>query len=70
MTCNVGGFDRIARAVVGLVLLSLIFIGPQTLWGLLGLIPLGTAVLGWCPLYVLLGLSTCRRQTPPQRSGT
>jgi hypothetical protein len=68
MTCNVGGFDRIARAVLGLVLLSLIFVGPQTLWGLVGLIPLGTAIFGWCPLYVPFGLSSCRPQTHPERS--
>jgi hypothetical protein len=69
MTCNVGGFDRIARAVLGLVLLSLFFVGPQTLWGLVGLIPLGTAIFGWCPLYVPLGFSSCRPQIPSQRNG-
>jgi hypothetical protein len=69
MTCNVGGIDRILRAVVGLALLSLIFVGPQTLWGLVGLVPLGTAIFGWCPLYVSLGLSTCRLETGRQRSG-
>ncbi|MGE0418827.1 MAG: DUF2892 domain-containing protein [Acetobacteraceae bacterium] len=61
MTSNVGGFDRVLRVVVGLVLLSLIFIGPQTLWGLIGLIPLGTALVGFCPLYPLLGINTCKR---------
>ncbi len=69
MTCNVGGIDRILRAVVGLALLSLIFVGPQTLWGLIGLVPLGTAIFGWCPLYVPLGLSTCRPEIGRQRSG-
>lgn len=69
MTCNVGGIDRILRAVVGLALLSLIFIGPQTLWGLVGLIPLGTAIFGWCPLYVPFGLSTCSPEIRQQRSG-
>lgn len=68
MTCNVGGFDRIARTVLGLILLSMVFVGPQTLWGLVGLIPLGTAIFGWCPLYVPLGLSSCRPQTLPERS--
>jgi hypothetical protein len=70
MTCNVGGIDRILRAVVGLALLSLIFVGPQTLWGLIGLVPLGTAIFGWCPLYAPLGLSTCRPEIDRQRSGT
>lgn len=62
MTCNVGGIDRILRAIVGLGLISLVFVGPQTPWGWVGLIPLATAVLGWCPPYALLGLSTCKRK--------
>lgn len=62
MTQNVGGIDRILRIIVGLVLISLVFIGPQTPWGWLGVIPLGTALLGWCPPYALLGLSTCPRR--------
>lgn len=60
MTCNVGGIDRVLRAIIGLVLISLVFVGPQTVWGWVGLIPLGTAILGWCPPYALLGLSTCK----------
>lgn len=56
---NVGGIDKILRIVVGLVLLSLIFIGPKTWWGLIGLIPLGTALLGNCPLYSIIGVSSC-----------
>lgn len=59
MTCNVGGIDRILRIVIGLGLLSLVFIGPQTAWGWVGLVPLGTALVGWCPPYALLGISTC-----------
>ena len=62
MTQNVGGIDRILRIIVGLGLISLVFIGPQTTWGWLGLIPLGTALLGWCPPYALLGISTCPRK--------
>lgn len=62
MTQNVGGIDRILRIIVGLVLISLVFVGPMTPWGWLGLIPLGTALLGWCPPYALLGLSTCPRK--------
>ena len=61
MTANVGGIDRVLRIVVGLVLLSLVFVGPQTPWGWLGLIPLATAIVGWCPPYALFGLSTCRK---------
>lgn len=56
---NVGGLDRALRIVLGIGLLSLVFAGPQTMWGLVGIIPLTTALLGTCPLYTLLGLSTC-----------
>ncbi len=64
MSANVGTIDRILRIIVGLGLLSLTVIGPQTLWGLIGIIPLATALLGYCPAYTLLGMSTCpRRQT-------
>lgn len=59
MTCNVGGIDRILRIVIGLGLLSLVFIGPKTAWGWIGLVPLGTALIGWCPPYAMLGISTC-----------
>ncbi|MDO6459932.1 DUF2892 domain-containing protein [Granulosicoccaceae sp. 1_MG-2023] len=56
---NVGGADKIIRIVVGLVLLSLIFIGPKTLWGLIGIIPLATGLMGTCPLYSIFGISSC-----------
>ena len=59
MTINVGMIDRLLRVVVGLAALSLVFVGPQTLWGLLGLVPLATAVFGYCPAYSLLGIRTC-----------
>jgi hypothetical protein len=62
MTSNIGSLDRILRVLVGLGLLSLIFVGPKTLWGLVGLVPLGTALIGFCPAYRLLGLSTCARR--------
>ena len=61
MTSNVGGIDRILRAIVGLALISLVFFGPKTLWGWLGLVPLATALIGWCPPYSLLGINTCRK---------
>jgi hypothetical protein len=60
---NAGNLDRAARLITGIVLLSLVFVGPQTPWGLLGLVPLLTAAVGWCPLYSVLGVSTCRPQT-------
>ena len=59
MTANVGSIDRILRIVVGLALLSLVFIGPQTMWGLVGLVPLATGLFRFCPAYTLLGVSTC-----------
>lgn len=59
MTANVGSIDRILRIAVGLALLSLVFIGPQTMWGLVGLLPLATGLFRFCPAYTLLGVSTC-----------
>jgi hypothetical protein len=59
MTRNVGTADRVVRVLVGLVLLALVFTGPKTPWGWLGLIPLFTGLVGWCPLYRILGISTC-----------
>lgn len=56
---NVGAVDRGARALLGLGLLSLTVFGPQTMWGLVGIVPLATGLMGTCPLYSLLGLSTC-----------
>jgi hypothetical protein len=61
MTSNVGGIDRLLRIVAGLVLISLVFVGPQTPWGWVGLVPLLTGLAGWCPLYVPLGISSCPR---------
>ncbi|MBI5449934.1 MAG: DUF2892 domain-containing protein [Gammaproteobacteria bacterium] len=58
MNKNMGNIDRTIRIIAGVALLSLVFVGPKTLWGWLGLIPLGTALLGWCPLYTLLGIKT------------
>ena len=56
---NEGAADRIIRVIVGLALLSLVFFGPKTLWGLLGLVPLVTGFVGACPLYSLVGINTC-----------
>ena len=62
MTQNVGNLDRMLRIAVGLILLSLIFIGPQTWWGLLGLIPLATALTRNCPAYSIIGVNTCEKK--------
>ncbi|HEY0214284.1 MAG TPA: DUF2892 domain-containing protein [Paenirhodobacter sp.] len=60
---NVGGLDRVLRVVIGLALLSLILWvpGPMRWWGLVGLLPLGSAVVRFCPLYTVLGINTCPR---------
>lgn len=60
MNKNVGSLDRGLRIVAGLVLLSLTVIGPKTPWGLIGIVPLLTALIGWCPAYTLLGIRTCK----------
>lgn len=58
MEANIGQTDKIIRIVAGLVLLSLAFIGPQTPWGFIGLVPLATAFINFCPAYKLLGMNT------------
>jgi hypothetical protein len=59
MPTNEGNLDRALRVIAGAGILSLAFIGPQTVWGYVGLVPLITGLVGYCPLYSLLGLSTC-----------
>jgi hypothetical protein len=61
MTRNMGTADRTIRAIVGVVLLALVFVGPQTAWGWIGIIPLATALLGNCPAYSLIGVRTCKK---------
>lgn len=63
MKCNAGKADRALRVVLGLGLLSLAFIGPQTPWGYIGLVPLLTGAIGFCPLYPLVGINTCEVKT-------
>ena len=60
---NVGAADRALRALLGIALLSIVFVGPQSPWGYLGLVPLFTASIGWCPLYSLFGINTQRAAT-------
>ncbi|MFL0809019.1 MAG: DUF2892 domain-containing protein [Agarilytica sp.] len=59
MKVNEGTIDRVLRVIIGLVLLSLVVIGPKSLFGLIGIIPLVTGLVGFCPLYKVFGLSTC-----------
>ena len=56
---NVGGIDRIVRIVVGLALIGLTLTGTIGVWGWIGVVPLLTAALGTCPLYTVLGFSSC-----------
>lgn len=63
MKRNEGNVDRIFRILVGLGLLSLVFVGPQTMWGIVGLVPLLTGAIGFCPLYKMFGLDTCPLNT-------
>ena len=67
MQANVGTIDRALRIIVGLVLIALVFVGPQTSWGWLGLIPLATGIVPFCPLYRLLGICTKARAAEPGR---
>jgi Protein of unknown function (DUF2892) len=59
MKSNVGGIDRILRIIVGLALIALAATGTIGVWGWIGIVPLATAALGFCPLYTVLGFSTC-----------
>ncbi|MBT9259656.1 MAG: DUF2892 domain-containing protein [Clostridiales bacterium] len=61
MTQNVGAIDRIIRVLAGVGILSLVFWGPKSNWGWLGLIPLVTGLVGYCPLYSLFGISTKKK---------
>ena len=62
MTRNEGNVDRALRVIVGLVLIALVFVGPKTPWGWIGLVPLITGLVGMCPIYSLLGINTCPRR--------
>ena len=59
MDMNVGGIDRILRITLGLALIALTLAGTIGAWGWLGVVPIVTAAIGFCPLYPLLGISTC-----------
>lgn len=64
MKANVGGIDRILRVLVGVVLIALAATGTVGVWGWIGVVPLLTGLFRWCPLYPLLGISSC-----PARKG-
>ena len=58
MKLNVGGIDRVLRIIVGIALIALVFVGPMTPWGWIGIVPLATGLIGWCPPYAMFGWNT------------
>ena len=60
MTQNIGGIERIVRVLAGLILVGLTLSGQIGVWGWLGLVPIATGLIGWCPPYSLLGINTCK----------
>nr|MBF0223020.1 DUF2892 domain-containing protein [Desulfobulbaceae bacterium] len=61
MQKNVGTIERVIRIGVGPVMISMTFIGPESAFGMLGLVPLMTGIIGWCPPYAMFGISTCKK---------
>jgi Protein of unknown function (DUF2892) len=59
MNRNEGNLDRALRAVLGLALIGATLTGTIGAWGWIGVVPLATAAIGWCPLYTVLGINTC-----------
>lgn len=59
MNANVGGIDKVLRIVAGVGLLGATVAGFLPAWGYIGIVPLATGLMGWCPLYPLLGMNTC-----------
>ncbi|AUB82839.1 YgaP family membrane protein [Candidatus Thiodictyon syntrophicum] len=57
---NAGTIDRAVRAIVGIALIALTLTGHLGVWGWIGIVPLATALIGWCPAYTLFGLNTCK----------
>lgn len=68
MKKNIGNIERIIRVAIGLMILSLTFVGPQSLWGLIGILPIAIGLVGWCPPYAMLGISTCKNQNVDKRA--
>lgn len=62
MTKNIGNIERIVRIVGGLVLIALAATGTVGVWGWVGLVPMATGLVGWCPPYSLLGINTCKNK--------
>jgi hypothetical protein len=61
MKKNIGSTERFIRVIAGLGITSMAFVGPHSPWAFLGIIPLLTGLMAWCPPYALLGISTCKK---------
>ena len=59
MKTNVGGIDKILRILVGIALIVMAYMNVVGVWGYIGVVPLLTGLIGWCPVYPLLGISSC-----------
>ncbi|MBL8413436.1 MAG: DUF2892 domain-containing protein [Propionivibrio sp.] len=59
MKANVGGIDKILRIAVGIVLIAMAYMNVVGVWGYIGVVPLLTGLIGWCPIYPMLGISSC-----------
>lgn len=66
MKTNIGGMERVARILVGAILVGLAATGTVSWWGWLGLIPMATGLVGWCPPYAMLGINTCSVKDAPK----
>lgn len=60
MQKNIGATERVIRVAAGAIIISMAFLGPQSPWAYLGLVPVITGLIGWCPPYAMLGISTCK----------
>jgi len=59
MKANVGGIDKVLRIAVGIALIVMAYMNVVGVWGYIGVVPLLTGLIGWCPIYPLLGISSC-----------
>jgi len=59
MAANVGGIDKIVRIVAGAGLIGATVTGMLPVWGYIGIVPLATGLMGWCPAYSIFGMNTC-----------
>ncbi|MEG8947865.1 YgaP family membrane protein [Rosettibacter firmus] len=66
MKKNIGSTDKILRVIIGILIIAIGLI-TKSWWGLIGLIPIATALIGWCPLYAPFGITTCKTQSEEQK---